>query len=82
MPIPPRNRPDETDEDRRSSSLAGLAALLVVLVISLIIVRKLQVRHMFEECALAPHPACEVTADQLRVSHLFDRFDRVLADSR
>jgi hypothetical protein len=79
MPIPIRNRSDESDEDRRSSSLAGLVALLVVLVISLMIVRKLQVRHMLEECALAPHPACEVAADQLRVSRLFDR---AFADSR
>jgi hypothetical protein len=79
MPIPIRNRSDEDDEDRRSSSLAGLVVLLVVLVISLMIVRKLQVRQMLEECALAPHPACEVTADQLRVSRLFDR---AMADNR
>jgi len=72
MPIPAHHRSDENDDDRHSSSLAGLVALLVVLVISLIIVRKLQVRHMLEECDLTLHPACEVTADQLRVSRLFD----------
>jgi len=79
LPIPPRNRPYETDEDRHSASLIGLVALLVVLVISLAIVRKLQVRLILEECDLSLHPACEMTADQLRVSRLFDR---VLADSR
>jgi hypothetical protein len=48
-------------------------ALLVVLVVSLVIVRKLQVRLILEECDLSLHPACEVTADRLRVSRLFDR---------
>ena len=73
MPMPIRNRLDENDDDRHSSSLTGVVVVLVVLVTSLVIVRKLQVRSLLEECIMSQRPACEVTADQLRISRLLDR---------
>ncbi len=60
--------------DRRTSSLAGVIAVLLVLVVSLVVVRKLQVRVLMEGCMQTQSPSCEMAADRLRVSRLFDRF--------
>ena len=71
------NEPDEDEADRYSSNLAAVVAVLLVLIMSLVIVRKLQVRSMLQECRLSQRQACETTVDRLRVSH---SLDRVLAD--
>lgn len=72
------------DEDERSTrSIAGLAAVLFVVVISLVVIRKLQVRSMLEDCLLTQRPACEVALDRLRVSRaidsIWDRWQGALA---
>ena len=67
------SEPDENDADRYSSSLTAVVAVLVVLIMSLVIVRELQVRSILRECRLVQRPACETAADQLRVSRLLDR---------
>ena len=61
------------DDARLSTSLAGLAAVLLLLVLSMVVIRKLQVRCMLEACQMSGQPGCEYTADQLRVSRAFDR---------
>jgi hypothetical protein len=73
------NEPDENDADRYSSSLAAVIAVLIVLIMSLVIVRELQVYSILQKCRLSQRPACETTVDRLRVSHLLDS---VLADGR
>ena len=62
---------DEADENRPSVSLAGLAVILLIVVASLIIVRKLQVRCLIEHCLMAGQPGCEHSVDRLRVSLMF-----------
>jgi hypothetical protein len=61
------------DDARHTTSLAGLAAVLLLVVLSLVVVRKLQVRSMLEACAMSQAPGCETAADDLRVSRLVDR---------
>ncbi len=61
------------DDTRHTTSLAGLAAVLLLVVLSLVVVRKLQVRSMLEACAMSQAPGCETAADDLRVSRLMDR---------
>jgi hypothetical protein len=73
------NEPGENDADRYSSGLAAVVAVLIVLVMSLVIVPKLKVLSILQECRLSQHSACETTVDRLRVSHLLDS---VLADGR
>lgn len=68
------SRPAVADDDvRLTGSLAGLAAVLLLLVLSLVVVRKLQVRCLLEACLLSGQPACEETVARLRVSRLFER---------
>ena len=62
-----------TNGDRRTSSLAALAVILIIVTVSLVIVRKLQVRVLLEACVQTQRPGCELTADRLRVSRLLDR---------
>jgi len=61
------------DDARRTTSLAGLAAVLLLVVLSLVVVRKLQVRSMLEACAMSQAPRCETATDGLRVSRFMDR---------
>lgn len=61
------------DDARQTTSLAGLAAVLLLIVLSLVVVRKLQVRYILEACATSQAPGCETAADGLRVSRLMDR---------
>ena len=62
-----------TPDDCRTSSLAGMAMVLVIVIVSLVVVRKLQVRVLLEACMQAQNPGCELTVDRLRVSRLLDR---------
>jgi len=64
---------DHAGANRRSASLAGLAATLFIALIALVIVRKLQVRCMLEECLSSGRPGCEHSVDRLRVSLMFSR---------
>ncbi len=68
-----RQGDDQTDSNRPSVSLAGLAATLLIVVASLVIVRKLQVRCMLEDCLMSGRPGCEHSVDRLRVSLMFSR---------
>ncbi len=61
----------DDEGDRQSSSLAGLAFTLFVVVASLVVVRKLQVRIMLETCLMHAQTGCMVKIDRLRVTHLF-----------
>ncbi len=65
--------PVENAHDRRTNSLAGLAATLLIVVLSMVLVRKLQVRCMMESCAMSGHPGCAEEVDRLRVSRMFIR---------
>jgi hypothetical protein len=64
---------DDDGANRRSTSLAGLAATLFIAVLALVIVRKLQVRCMVEECLFSGRPGCEHAIDRFRVSLMFSR---------
>ncbi len=66
-----RRRRVEHGADVRTASLAGLAAVLLVAVLTLVVVRKLQVRCMEEECHLSGRPGCEYAVNRLRVSRMF-----------
>lgn len=52
-------------------SLMGLAAALMVLMLSVVVVRKLQVRCMLEACQMSGQPGCEYTVNRSHVSHGF-----------
>jgi hypothetical protein len=67
-----RGDQEQIEDDRLSMSLAGFAVVLVVVVVSLIVVRKLQVRTILEACLMAQRPACEAAVDPIRVSRLLD----------
>ncbi len=61
------------ESDRQTNNLAAIAAVLIVVVVSLIIVRKLQVRYMLESCLMYQTPGCEAVIDRLRVSTISKR---------
>ena len=61
------------DAEKQTSSLVGLLIVLALLVISAVIVRKIQVRVMMEQCLMSQRPGCRLAADKLRVSHVLDR---------
>ena len=61
------------DRDRQTASLAGAAAVLLLVIVSLVIVRKLQVRVLLEACLMSQSPGCEATIEHLRVSRMIDR---------
>lgn len=61
------------DPDRSTNNLAAIAAVLFIVALSLIVVRKLQVRCMLEACLMSQSPGCEVKLDRLRVSNLLTR---------
>ncbi|MEJ1977203.1 MAG: hypothetical protein WDN49_14940 [Acetobacteraceae bacterium] len=67
---------DDDGANRRTASLAGLAATLFIFVLALVIVRKLQVRCMLEECLSSGRPGCEYAVDRLRVSLMFSGHQR------
>ena len=54
--------------NRVTSSLAGLAATLLLIVTTLFVIRELQVRCMLEECLMSGRPGCVEAANRLRVS--------------
>jgi hypothetical protein len=56
---------------RRSLSVAGLAATLLIVLISLVVMRKFQVRSMLESCAMSRQDGCVETVDRWRVAHFF-----------
>jgi hypothetical protein len=60
--------PESGAPHRRTMSLAGFAVTLAIVVLSLGIVRKLQVRCLIEDCVLAGGSQCQHVAEDLRVS--------------
>jgi hypothetical protein len=69
----PAETPSASAETRHTVSLAGLAFILLLVVASTIVVRKLQVRCLLEACLLSGKPGCEQALDRLRVSRQFER---------
>ncbi len=67
-----RERVPQGDDERQTSSLTGLLIVLALLVLSAVIVRKIQVRVMMEQCMMSQRPGCRFAADSLRVSRLVD----------
>ena len=63
---------DDGVRARRSAGLAGFAATLLIIVLALVIVRKLQVRCILEECVMSGEPGCQHAADRLRVSRAME----------
>lgn len=61
------------ESERQTNNLAAMAAVLFIVVISLVIVRKLQVRYMLEACLMYQTPGCEAAIDRLRVSTISKR---------
>lgn len=72
MPLQRDEAISETD-CRTTSSLTGMAAVLVLVIVALVVTRKLQVRAIMEECLMTQRPSCELAADRLRVSRLAGR---------
>lgn len=66
---------DDGMNNRRTASLAGLACALLIVVGALLIVRKLQVRCLIENCILAGGTHCEHVADDLKVSRSFEMLE-------
>jgi hypothetical protein len=66
-----RQHTSATDDDLRTASLAGLAVVLVILIVSLGVVRKLQVRVLLETCMQTQSTGCEQAVDRLRVSRIW-----------
>lgn len=63
---------DESTQDRRTAGLAGFAITLLLVVLALVIVRKLQVRCLIENCILAGGSECQHVAENLRVSRALE----------
>ncbi len=61
------------DGERRTWSRAGIAAVLVVVILALVVIRKLQVRSILANCMAAQRPACEAMVEGLRISRQIDR---------
>jgi hypothetical protein len=70
IPVPESGAPH-----RRTTSLAGFAITLAIVVLALGIVRKLQVRCLIEECVLAGGSDCQHVAEDLRVSRALQAFE-------
>lgn len=67
----PRVEEEQHAANRVTSSLAGLAVTLLLIVIALVVIRELQVRCLLEECLMSGRPGCVEAIDRLRVSLLF-----------
>ena len=66
-------RSGHDDPERRTRSLGGIAAVLVVVILALVVVRKLQVRSILADCMAAQRPGCETMVEGLRISRQIDR---------
>jgi hypothetical protein len=65
---------DDGATNRRTAGLAGFAVTLFIIVLALLIVRKLQVRCLIENCILAGGSGCQHVAENLRVSRALEAF--------
>jgi hypothetical protein len=63
---------DDGATDRRTAGLAGFAVTLFIIVLALLIVRKLQVRCLIENCIMAGGSGCQHVAENLRVSRALE----------
>jgi hypothetical protein len=59
---------DEAQEqaDRQTTSLAGLAVALLLVVLSLHVLRQLAARTAIEDCLMAGHSNCDMIVNRLR----------------
>jgi hypothetical protein len=56
---------DLEDADRQTSSLAGMAVTLLVVVVSLFLLRELHHKAMIEDCLLAGRANCDAVVASL-----------------
>ena len=63
---------DDGSHDRRAAALLGFVVTLLIIVLALLIIRKLQVRCLIEDCILAGGRSCQHVAENLRVSNTFE----------
>ena len=69
LPGLPRIRLGEDDQhaaDRQTASLAGLAVTLLLIVVSLFLLRQLQITSRVEDCMLANRINCDMLVARLR----------------
>ena len=62
MPVPRRlltDEPAQTDADRQTAGLAGLAFVLLLLVAGLFLVHTLYRKSNVEDCLMAGRPDCD-----------------------
>lgn len=64
---------DQAEAWRQTSSLAALMLTLLIIVISLVVIRELQVYAIVQDCLLTNRPGCMAVADRLSVSHAFEQ---------
>jgi hypothetical protein len=64
---------DQAEAWRQTSSLAALMLTLLIVVVSLVVIRELQIYAIVQDCLLTNRPGCMVEADRLSVSHAFDQ---------
>jgi hypothetical protein len=57
---------EQTDADRQTASLAGLAVTLLLVVIGLFLVRELKAKSLVEDCLLAGRQDCDVVVAVVR----------------
>jgi phosphate starvation-inducible membrane PsiE len=57
---------DQEEADRQTTSLAGLAVALLLVVIGLFLVRTLQVKSVIEDCLLSGRSNCDAVVVSLR----------------
>ena len=50
---------DQTDADRQTASLGGLAVALLLVVLGLFLVRELHAKSVLEDCLLAGRMTCQ-----------------------
>jgi hypothetical protein len=73
----PTSDEDQAEAWRQTFSLAGLMLTLLIVVVSLIVIRELQISTVLQDCLLTNRSGCMAIADRLSVSHAFDRVFRL-----
>jgi len=58
-----RHEDDDSEDDRVTSSLAGLAVALLVVVVSLFLIHTLAQKARIEDCLMAGRINCKVVAE-------------------
>jgi hypothetical protein len=61
----------EDDRARTNANVMGIMVTICLILVSFVIVRKLQVRCMAEACMMSGQPGCMESVDRLRISRMF-----------